>query len=368
MKMKNLKRMIALGAAVALSVSILSGCGKKNINVTETGEPVLATAENSSREVATVNGESITVADLQYYIYNVAMMQLYTINPEFTGDVSGVDWQQKLDSGKTLEETVIEEALETAIADLITVQKGAEQGIALLQEEKSQMDEIIDSFIATYGEEAFTLNLTAMGLDSKDEYKKIYERVSLVQRVEEDIQADLSKYVADTEKLKEYKSEDKATVQHVLIMTEGGKHENPEEVANEVLTKAKAGEDFVALIDQYNEDPGATAAGYTFGPGEMVKEFEEASFALDFDQISDIVKTDYGYHIIKRLVGTAELQNYWKSEADIKEEKSALKKLSVADVVNAIVNAQTTLQEQSQSEAAAAAATTEETKGESNNG
>ena len=368
MKMKNWKRMIALGAAVALSVSILSGCGKKNINVTETGEPVLATAENSSREVATVNGESITVADLQYYIYNVAMMQLYTINPEFTGDVSGVDWQQKLDSGKTLEETVIEEALETAIADLITVQKGEEQGIARLQEEKSQMDEIIDSFIATYGEEAFTLNLTAMGLDSKDEYKKIYERVSLVQRVEEDIQADLSKYVADTEKLKEYKSEDKATVQHVLVMTEGGKHENPEEVANEVLTKAKAGEDFVALIDQYNEDPGATAAGYTFGPGEMVKEFEEASFALDFDQISDIVKTDYGYHIIKRLVGTAELQNYWKSEADIKEEKSALKKLSVADVVNAIVNAQTTLQEQSQSEAAAAAATTEETKGESNNG
>lgn len=368
MKMKNWKRVIALGAAVALSAAILTGCGNKNINVTETGEPVLATAENSSREVATINGEAVTVADLQYYIYNVAMMQLYTINPEFTGDVSGVDWQQKLDSGKTLEETIIEEALKTAITDILTMQKGAEQGIALSDEEKTQMDEIVDSFIANYGEETFALNLTAMGLDSKEEYKKIYERVSLVQMVEEDIQADLSKYVTDVEKLKEYKSDDKVTVQHVLIMSEGGKYENPEEVANEVLTKAKAGEDFVALIDQYNEDPGATAAGYTLGPGEMVKEFEEASFALDFDQISDIVKTDYGYHIIKRLVGTAELQNYWKADADIKEQKSVLKKLSVADVVNAIVNAQTTLQEQSQSEAAAAATTTEETEGESNNG
>ena len=73
--------------------------------------------------------------------------------------------------------------------------------------------------------------------------------------------------------------------------------------ANEVLEKAKAGEDFDALITEYNEDPGMTSAvnGYYFTYGEMVAPFEETSFALADNEISGIVETDYGYHIIKKL-------------------------------------------------------------------
>jgi len=72
-------------------------------------------------------------------------------------------------------------------------------------------------------------------------------------------------------------------------------------IAEEVLKKAKAGEDFAKLAKQYSDDPGSKDKGgeYTFGRGEMVKEFENAAFALKTNEISDIVTTVFGYHIIK---------------------------------------------------------------------
>ena len=74
-------------------------------------------------------------------------------------------------------------------------------------------------------------------------------------------------------------------------------------VAEEVLAKAKAGADFDELIAEYNEDPGVSSNpnGYYFGKGQMVKEFEDASYALNEGEISDVVETVYGYHVILRL-------------------------------------------------------------------
>ncbi len=94
-------------------------------------------------------------------------------------------------------------------------------------------------------------------------------------------------------------------VKHILVLKET---ENAEEVAQEVLNKALAGEDFDALITQYGNDPGMASRpeGYFFGRGKMVKEFEDASYALEENTISGIVETDYGYHIIKRLPYTIE--------------------------------------------------------------
>ena len=66
-----------------------------------------------------------------------------------------------------------------------------------------------------------------------------------------------------------------------------------------LLEKAQAGEDFNALMEEYNEDPGEPEEGYYFPTGVMVQEFEDASFALQDGEISDILETSYGYHIIK---------------------------------------------------------------------
>jgi len=74
--------------------------------------------------------------------------------------------------------------------------------------------------------------------------------------------------------------------------------------AEEVLEKVNAGEDFMALVEQYNDDPGMDMYGedgYYFNKGYMVKEFEDATYALELGATSGIVETSYGYHIIKRL-------------------------------------------------------------------
>ena len=79
--------------------------------------------------------------------------------------------------------------------------------------------------------------------------------------------------------------------------------------SDEVLAKVKAGEDFDALIEQYNEDPGMTSEpgktkGYTVYPGDTtyVKSFVDASVALQaVGDTSDLVASDYGYHIIKLI-------------------------------------------------------------------
>ena len=69
----------------------------------------------------------------------------------------------------------------------------------------------------------------------------------------------------------------------------------------DILKRARNGEDFALLAKQYSEDPGSKDKGgeYTFPKGQMVPEFEAAAFSLQTNQISDVVTTQFGYHIIK---------------------------------------------------------------------
>ncbi len=91
---------------------------------------------------------------------------------------------------------------------------------------------------------------------------------------------------------------------HVLVaISENRSDEEAKALADEIYKRAAAGEDFDLLINEYGEDPGMANApdGYVFTKGEMVVEFEEGTYALRDEQISEPIKTSYGYHIIKRL-------------------------------------------------------------------
>ncbi len=68
-----------------------------------------------------------------------------------------------------------------------------------------------------------------------------------------------------------------------------------------MLAKVKAGGDFAALARQYSDDDSKTKGGDLdyFGRGTMVKEFDDAAWALQPGQVSDLVKSQFGYHIIK---------------------------------------------------------------------
>jgi hypothetical protein len=104
----------------------------------------------------------------------------------------------------------------------------------------------------------------------------------------------------------EEKAEKKAQAEDVLAQLQAV--ENSEDLEST----------FDELMNEYSEDTGleSNPDGYTFTSGDMVQEFEDATRALEPGQISDIVESDYGYHIILRLdpLTSASVQSQWGSE------------------------------------------------------
>ncbi|MBB5354397.1 foldase protein PrsA [Anoxybacillus mongoliensis] len=98
------------------------------------------------------------------------------------------------------------------------------------------------------------------------------------------------------EELKKYYNEYKPRVKASHILVED------EKTAKEIKAKLEKGEDFAKLAKEYSKDTGSAQKGGDlgwFGPGKMVEEFEKAAYALNVGEISDPVKTQFGYHIIK---------------------------------------------------------------------
>ena len=105
---------------------------------------------------------------------------------------------------------------------------------------------------------------------------------------------------------KEFEKPETVKARHILIgfkgdMTEDQKKELRKK-ADDVLKKAKRGDDFGQLASEYSDDPGSKTKGGELGyfpRGNMVPEFENAAFNLKPGDISDVIETPYGYHIIK---------------------------------------------------------------------
>jgi peptidyl-prolyl cis-trans isomerase D len=100
-----------------------------------------------------------------------------------------------------------------------------------------------------------------------------------------------------------YSTPEQVRASHILFKTEGKDDATVKKLAESVLAKAKApGADFAALAKQYSDDDSTKKNGGDldyFGRGTMVKEFDDVVFAMQVGQISDLVKTQFGYHIIK---------------------------------------------------------------------
>jgi peptidyl-prolyl cis-trans isomerase D len=100
----------------------------------------------------------------------------------------------------------------------------------------------------------------------------------------------------------EYTTQEEIRASHILLRTEGKKEEEVRATAEDVLKQARAGADFAGLAKKYSDDDANRDQGGDldfFTRGRMVPEFEEIAFKLTPGQISDLVKTQYGFHIIK---------------------------------------------------------------------
>jgi peptidyl-prolyl cis-trans isomerase D len=127
------------------------------------------------------------------------------------------------------------------------------------------------------------------------EVDKVRERVEVPQA---DIQAFYDQNKA------QYTTEGRVRASHILLKTEGKDEAAVRARADELLKQARGGADFAALATANSEDESSAASGGDlnyFGRGQMVPEFETAAFALKSGDISDVVKTPFGFHIIKAI-------------------------------------------------------------------
>jgi peptidyl-prolyl cis-trans isomerase D len=109
---------------------------------------------------------------------------------------------------------------------------------------------------------------------------------------------------AYNEGIDQYSTPEQVRASHILLKTEGKDDAIVKAKAEDVLKQAKGGADFAALARKFSEDDSNAGKGGDldyFGRGRMVPEFDQVVFAMEPGQISDLVKTQYGYHVIKLI-------------------------------------------------------------------
>jgi peptidyl-prolyl cis-trans isomerase D len=102
--------------------------------------------------------------------------------------------------------------------------------------------------------------------------------------------------------IEQYQTPEQVRASHILLNTAGKDEAAVRTQAESILAQAKAGADFAQLATTFSEDEGSKTTGGDldyFGRGRMVPEFEAVAFMLEPGQVSDLVKTTYGFHIIK---------------------------------------------------------------------
>jgi len=202
-------------------------------------------------------------------------------------------WSIDVD-GKTYLQRVQEAVLDQMIDEEIIIQNMKQQGIKVDPEEVQKEYDIYKESVKDSKE--WNEFIEKNKIDESFIKQQIETNIYL-QRFQEKVIQDLN--ISD-EALEKYYNEHKEEYEdiqvqasHILVKTE--------KEAKEILDKIKAGEDFAELAKEYSQDSSAANGGDLgyFRKGMMVPEFEEAAFSLSPGEISDPVKTKYGYHIIK---------------------------------------------------------------------
>jgi peptidyl-prolyl cis-trans isomerase C len=121
---------------------------------------------------------------------------------------------------------------------------------------------------------------------------------------------DVKKFYDDPANISSFEQPEMVRASHILLMTTDPETHQPlspekkeakHKLMEDILKQARAGTNFAELAKKYSEDPGSKDKGgeYTFPRGQMVKQFEDTAFSMKTNEISDIIETQFGYHIIK---------------------------------------------------------------------
>ncbi|MCL4425231.1 MAG: peptidylprolyl isomerase [Firmicutes bacterium] len=233
---------------------------------------------DSHRTAATVNGEKISRKSLndRINIYKLFSGPDVAKDPNFSSQV--------LD--QLVEETLL---LQDVKAQKIEPQKDA------FDHAKNLIDYVKNQFGS---EEAYQKKLTEFNLKNED-IEAFAKNISLIQslyaKVTDGLTVDEKEVRDFYDSHKDYfKQPEMVRASHILV--------DKEEDAKSILNQLKGGADFAQLATKYSKDTATKEAGGDLGffpRGQMVKEFEDAAFALKPGELSGVVKTSFGYHIIK---------------------------------------------------------------------
>lgn len=316
-------------------------------------------------ELFTVNGTPVKAC---FYMYWLASGIAYLESMGYTIDLS---------SDTTLASYLMKDALDASAQYTIIADKAKELGCEMTQ---AQIDELNSTISITKvmmgGEEQFNDMLRKIGLDYESFYAinagayyfSLLEEKLFAQRPTND---ELTAYIKDNDIL---------MAKHILLATVDISTRKPledsviaqkkataEDILKQLQSSSNLQADFDSLMHKYSEDPGLASnpGGYTFTAGQMVKEFEDATRALEYGQISAVVEAEgTGYHIILRLdPATDELKatyrgnlmdtqiTDWAKEANI-VLTDEYKNLNVADFYAKFTSYQKLFNEQSTNNAA----------------
>jgi peptidyl-prolyl cis-trans isomerase D len=216
------------------------------------------------------------------------------------------------------EELIRQGLLEEKFRKLVT--DGISVGPAELEQEYRYKNEKIKLDYALIKPEDLEAKITPADAEIKAEYEKNKSKYQVPERravryalldtnqlrqtvqIPEDV---LKKQYQDN--IHQYEVPNQVHVQHILFKTVGQSDAEVAETkkkAEDVLKQARKGVKFDELAKKYSEDPGSKDKGGDLGwirQGQTVPEFEKEAFSLALDQISDLVRTQYGFHIIKVL-------------------------------------------------------------------
>ncbi len=263
-KRKNKKWIAGIAAAAVLTAAVAGG----------------AYAYTKSQTVGSVNGDRITKSELYDTMANVY-------------GASAVD----------------------SLVTMKVIEKEADERNIKVND--SEINKEVDAYIESYGgEDALKSALEASSLTIDDLKEDIAVNIKIEKLMQEDIEITEDEVKAYYEENKaNYDQSEQVEVSHILV--------EDEDKANELLKKIKDGEDFAKLAKENSTDTASAENGGELGyisEGEMVEEFEKAAFALEVDEVSDVVKSEYGYHIIK-ATGHKEAKEstYEESKEDAKE-------------------------------------------------
>lgn len=321
MKQRNLAAVTAILALIALV-----GCAGNDTAITKSPAAVTLKTESPSKNPdSAVKPKNVTNAIVA--IVNDEIITLHDLNLEAKPAVNAAEKSGKLNGAE--QSQIRRTSLDRLIEKKLTEQKIKELNIRVSEEEISQAIDDVRKQNNIPSQEAFAAALSEQGLTFERYRAQLREQIEKLKLVSMEVRAKVQ--VGETEmrnfynaNLDKYTEEESYRARHIFFKT--GEKATPEEIqrskttALSVLADAKSGKDFAELAKKFSEDPAARKDGGDLGSfkkGDMQPELEKTILSLKSGEISGLVATPIGFHIIKleaKTAGTA------KKFEDVKAE------------------------------------------------